>query len=878
MKRSVQHVANGERSSTLALLAVGTILLAAGGETMHHAHATASEGRWAGPTVGAEAATSAEGTVVAAKETVNTMTAPVFKPFVFVELPLPDGYTLVHEAGVHLNDDGVVVATMNNGSVNHGFIWYDELYAAGWQGPLEANSSPIVLDDAGLAGINDDLEICGTRLNSGPKAFFLALTSASAGTLTQIGTGYASDVNNSGVVVGTSLTGAPVAWSMLFGAPVLLPPLAFAVGTAAHGVTPGPAYPPVIVGQSEDADFDVQAVAWFYVQQEGWNVEALTTLESPAFATAVEINEDLHIIGAIMEDPAQADETVLWVYNSGWTGKTLDIATPFIPEALNDETLPEVVGEHYLWKATNLAATPIEGQLLDPQNLMLSRLDVFQMRCTDITESGEIAGVAQLDDANGEWIAFKLVPYDVDNDGAADFREILEGSEADTNSNWLIDDGEQMRVGLHAPGYSDGLGHHIPYVQAVRLLMHLAILPVEISELDDEYALNGVLADDECSFREDIERWTRGTAQYPKQREAIITMRSTLEGIEDLDHDYLPTGTQEATILADLREFGYLYARCIDWVQFGNEAFGGAGQYKFRVGELGQTCGPSQERTYGQLSEECQLVAMDAILDWLDVQMWAALEGSALAGRPLRMIVAGLSADKVNLGYESDNHQRDETTKIADWVNQRQMYFDMHDIWTAVGPAAAAPDRLMGTNGINPPPPWTPPALAVSLEWRPRVDISPGGWYTPSNRAIYVTFRDDEGPEPGHPENFCWDDLPFPLEVWDDFVVDWRETQFLDAPTYGDRFGMQEVLAALGGAAFTVACYGQTGMQQPSNMPYDMACLIASHVCSMYLDSNREPFSKATVAFDEFVGEDVAEVYWIDPFTPHGNQCPQCSQ
>lgn len=824
----------------------------------------------AGPTVGVEAAAAAESAVVATKEVVTAMTAPVFRPFVFVELSLPEGYTLVEDAGVHMNDDGVVAATMKTGSTNHGFIWYDEMYLDGWQGPLEADSSPIVLDAAGLAGINDDLELCGTRDNAGPKAFFLELTGTYAGTLTQIGSGYASDVNNSGVVVGTSILGAPVAWSMLFGAPVLLPPLVFAVGTAAHGVTPGAAYPPVIVGQSEDADFDVQAVVWCFDQQLGWDAEGLSEVSSPDMGLAVDINASGHVIGAITQDGVQADQTILWISNSGWTGKVLDIATPFIPAAINDQALPEIVGEKYLWKATNLAATPIEGQLLDLQDLMLTRLDVYQIRCTDINDDGEIVGVAQLEDAEGEWIAFKLVPYDVDNDEQPDFREIVDGSEADTNGNWLIDAGEKMRVGLHAPGYSDGLGHHIPYVQAVRLLMHLAILPIEISELDDEYALNGVLTDDECSFREDIERWTRGTAQYPKQREAIITMRSTLEGTEDLDHDYLPTGTQEATILADLRDFGYVYARCIDWVQFGNEAFGGAGQYKFRVGELGQGCGPSQERTYGQLSEACQLVAMDAILEWLDAQMWAALEGSALAGRPLRMIVAGLSADKVNLGYESDNHQRDETTKIADWVNQRQMYFDMHDIWTAVGPAASAPDRLMGTNGINPPPPWTPPALAVSLEWRPRVDST---WGNDTTRAYYRIYRDDEGEDPENPGVFCWDENP-PFEYWDDFVVDWREAQF--GPT--EPFGMSDVLGALARAGFTLACYGQTGMQQPSNFPYDMGCLIASHVCSMYLDANREPFSKATVVFDEFVGEDVAELYWIDPFTPHGTSCPQCSQ
>lgn len=46
----------------------------------------------------------------------------------------------------------------------------------------------------------------------------------------------------------------------------------------------------------------------------------------------------------------------------------------------------------------------------------------------------------------------------------------------------------------------------------------------------------------------------------------------------------------------------------------------------------------------------------------------------------------------------------------------------------------------------------------------------------------------------------------------------------------------------------------------------------------MYLDPAQEFNGKATAAFDEFIGEDVAEMYWIDPFTPHGDACPQCPQ
>ncbi len=58
MRRPFKRVHGG--FSTISLLGASTILLAASGETVWHANSAAtSEGRWAAPTVGVEAAAAA---------------------------------------------------------------------------------------------------------------------------------------------------------------------------------------------------------------------------------------------------------------------------------------------------------------------------------------------------------------------------------------------------------------------------------------------------------------------------------------------------------------------------------------------------------------------------------------------------------------------------------------------------------------------------------------------------------------------------------------------------------------------------------------------------------------------------------------------------
>lgn len=67
--------------------------------------------------------------------------------------------------------------------------------------------------------------------------------------------------------------------------------------------------------------------------------------------------------------------------------------------------------------------------------------NMTSMRCTDINDAGEIVGVGQLGSA-GDWVAFKLVPYDVNNNGESDVREMALVATAatvasTTNADWI---------------------------------------------------------------------------------------------------------------------------------------------------------------------------------------------------------------------------------------------------------------------------------------------------------------------------------------------------------------------------------------------------------------------------------------------------------
>ncbi len=858
---------------------------------MWHAHAIASEGRWAAPAIGVEAAAAAESAVVAAREEVESMTTPIFKPFVFVELPLPDGYTLVEGAGVHMNDDGVVVATMNDGDDNYGFIWRDELYADGWQGPIEAGSTPIVLDDAGLAEINDELEICGTRINSGAKAFFLALTDVYEGTLTQIGSGYAQDLNNLGIVVGTAVGGGPVGWWDIVGSPFPLPALPGGDATAANGVTPNTNLSSsLIVGQSKDSSSKYQAVVWY--NDSGWQVVDLTGITGSNVGFAIDVNDYGVIIGGVLTSGSISD-TIHWYYDEigdEWVGVSLDVSPLFVPEAINDEDYPEVVGGQYLWVAESVSAGT--GTQLDMASMSLGVPEnLINMRLTDINNAGEIVGVGQLG-SSGPWAAFKLVPYDVNNNGEPDYREILDGVEDDANENWLIDWAESvytgsgyegMRVGLHSPNAASSPEGSIDPAQIVRLGVNVGPHGISRSSLiEDEMWIEDIVdpssgCDCETMFNA-VTAWGtgEGRANSSLTSEVLIRVHSMMAGETFDDYETLPDPSapeDREEALADLKNFAYRFARCIDFLQWGNESFGGARQYVFRGDEFNSACDfTTGTKAFSQLSDTCKQEAIELILAWQKDLMWAALEGSALAGRPLRMTSAGVFSSSVRNGYGENNAGRYFVTRLSEWSNENQVYLSLHNHYQTVADATDAIKKLVGLSPYTSPP-WDVPNWRISTEVSAIADFD-HDWWTDTNNARKKEFA-----------RYFFSDDGDPTESYEDFVTGWLTDQ--GGQWLGNGARLDTVFDTYAQGGFAGICWAalqwQTGSSWQDLSPYLIGGLRAVQVRSGAFFESTNQSNRFSPLKTDYEDENAGGKYNISGFEPHGegcnleDVCPDCN-
>lgn len=896
----------GKRTSCLLLLGASTILLAAAGEAIWHSNASATKGRWAGPTAGVVAASSVAAVTavtaelaLASESESEMLVIPDFKPFVYVELPLPSGCSLLPDPGVHMNNDGVVVATMNNGSANYGYIWYDEKYADGWLGPLEDGSGDIVLDNAGLRGINDELEICGTRTNSGPKAFFLALTSDYTGTATQIGTsnGYAKDVNNQGVVVGTSAGGSPIGWWDIIGSPVPLP----GNGTNALGVTPNTTLAnSLIVGQAKGSGSVYQAALWYY--DTSWNLVELTNNQyTSEVGFAVDANDNEVVVGGILTSGSISD-TIHWYYDAvgdEWDGVSLAVSTAFIPEAINDQANPEIVGDKYLWVSTSV--TSGTGEQIDLSSMSLGLpSNMIGMRCTDINDAGEVVGVGQLG-SGGAWVAFKLVPYDVNNNGESDVREIVQGIEADSNTNWLIDWAEtdgtasptRMRVGLHSPNSAAGPEGSIEPGQIVRLGANVG--PLGIQERPQQIANEDWIPDivapqvdcEACEkFHTAVHRWGTGEGRDDENltSEILIRVHSMMGTAAFGDYEALPdpdAPEDKKAALADLKLFAFRFARCIDFLQWGNESFGGAREYAFRGNEFDSECDfTGAPKTFTELSTACKQEAVDLILSWQNEMMWAALEGSALSGRPLRMTSCGITMGNVINGYDCQNNPVGcyLVSDVSEWCNANQMYFSMHVHYETVAEATEAVEKLVDSYSGNGAP-WDVPNWRICTEVGSRATSH--SWWNAN------TF--EEGPTNTNINQFrrfffVLDPPADPVPTYEEFVTEWSGLGTQSTGQWGSAGPqLDTVFDAFADAGFAGVCWS-THQWDKGTEEFPSVFLIEALQANGVLEDdyfgqyNEENRYTPLMTLFESAGADHA----MSTFTPHAfgcdfaDVCPGC--
>lgn len=489
-----------------------------------------------------------------------------------------------------------------------------------------------------------------------------------------------------------------------------------------------------------------------------------------------------------------------------------------------------------------------------------------------------------------------IIPYDIDNNGIPDYRDIVDSGSynnglqhiLDTHGfKWLIDVGENifpsgggMRVGLDRPGYTDTYTPAIANTQIVRLAVGVHNPEYPTGGIgDDDYYVNGIMAasNSQCApFQAGINRWYTDGNQNHVGREIVLMLRSNLVDT-DPGHDYLPDpshinlgeGITKAHLLTNLHHFAYKFSRCVDWVQLGNESFStsnnasnffGNGGYLIYPNQSG--CGTGDTKyNFEQLAQGgigCVNTALTAVQDWHYEQMWATLEGSALAGRPLRIIGPGITQAAVldaGINHGSTYAHWQEIDRTITWCNEYQVWFDIHNRYVDYADVVDATDVLAfvlfwtAEYGVD---------HLVCLELAPKVNTGPNTWWTGGGNANKLRF----------PKFF--DCNQNPGQYWETYISGWHSSQF---PDYS-HMGVDDAMAYLFNRSFTAVCYGST-LQLPDPEPlHDLAAIRAQKVCGSFFDPNQGHQNDHLTELLDHYGA-AAVNYQIDEFNPHDG-CDVC--
>lgn len=905
MKRPIQHPGRG--SSSLILLAVSTILLAAGGEAMRHTHATVSEGRWAAPGVRLAAAVTAADTALvsrvahaagSAETTAETASTPWiwtnFRPFVLFRIPYDRStYTNGGEVmgvsnhgedlkaiavGYVVDDDEdpqpfmftaatntVAMLDMGSGAYESGIamsISPDGLTIAGWAFHTSSSKMKAVVWEAPNYQIDATLSpstdsYWNAVSNSDVPAGAYWVSNHYESVVGNGGPGYpfsgsegeAKGINASGRVCGWYWNSQNVhayRWDSLSGGNDIHPTGQQGYGddSGANCINSTHHIGGWVINDNEKHI----AAHWIPMSLQGvhYEVSAFSPYETASFEVVAINSRTEMLINRVDEVPGIA----LWIDNSVVNDAVL-LDTPF-----------GLQGEAHLFLMPNPDDHMYEGRCLND--------DLW-------------IGGSYLVHGEGDPEPCLAIPYDVDNNGHPDIREIMESmNEYGTYDLdlyvllWLLDKGENiapngggMRIGLNAPAYAEGEEtHDIEHTQVVRLPLGIHN-PNFASAGPDEFYVNGILHSGQGSqcaaFQTGVNSWaqiSQGTG-----REIVLTLRSNLDD-SDPDHDYLPTapnvdlgeGVTKQHLLANLHWFGYKFAKCVDWIQLGNEAFSssdpdsfyyGHGGYRIWAEEVGDcwTTGLNP-REFEDIT--CPFPAIEAVQAWHYEQMWSILEGSALAGRPLRIVGPAIPMDTIIECYEEDTTVGWKVIdRTARWCNDYQVWFDMHARYLVREEVEDARNYLVSNT-------WTPPhsLRLVCLELAPKVDESLG-WWTGGGSLLFNKLMGIPQCDAGN-------------GTWSNFLVGengWHQAQFSNEV----KFGWGDAVNNLFGQRFTILCYGST-LQWPVIDPlWDLPALRAQNACAENFPNNEPQFS---VLKDYY--EEAAENYQIENFDPHENACASC--
>lgn len=668
-------------------------------------------------------------------------------------------------------------------------------------------------------------------------------------------------INDSNHYVGYDVNqSTPVGWLTAAEGWVALPPLNEGDATAAHGISHGDqSNYPLIVGRSID---DEQAatfpVAWTYDGQD-FTAHALDPGLADETDLPFTVNNSGWIVGAT--NASSPYGYLLWVPDGedSWARVDLELSGA-TQSGIDLNASNEIVAKDTLFVLDDQAAlTALE--LYDLVNLPTSSSEATRWYDTTATtflainDHGWIAGKARRKESGQSDVdvVLLLVPYDLNNNGEPDYREIMADPELDEDEDWVLDSTTKMRVGLYAINVgsgTDNLVQDVGNITAVRLHGNY--------ELINRILTNPPEDPNACqNFRALLSYLGGHQSQGHQGKEIILMIRTPWPTNENLD--YIPDAQTQEAMLADLRCFVSKYAHDIDYVQFGNEIFGGPGEYYV---DLGGGC----TGTLGSLTDSaCYIAACEAVFAWMQKQADAVREASALAGRPLQMITPAVFYGQVNTGYETGSIEPplDSAADRNAYAIQSTVLFgnrngaavDIHLHYRDAEQRAemySGVDRLLEGNSGQQQNIWDPPFAITALEWSP---VPKTDWLLENQGPLSTYFQSN----------------PNLVETtWEQFFDGWARATFTEPERTMEDL-IDEDLAAFNGL-LRHACYGEYGQPQSGSLDqWDTTVVRANRVHSADLPWMLETNYERLTNVAKGLAASGASYLPTDPFNPHPN-------
>lgn len=776
--------------------------------------------------------------------------------FEWLEIEPPSGYTL---ATVHdVNNLGHILCRVKKASDNHyyGAIFRDEAWHI-------LDISPSGTDDIWVTDINNEGTVVGySGVNADLKGRAWSWNAqngtydggADLGAKLQIWS-----INDFGEMAGFDVDGNEVVgWLAEWEGWTPLNPLENGDSTAAFGLNhDGP--PATVVGLATEKIGQAPTVTWAVAWIGSVNPTKFDPNQSDQTQTPYVINDNGWIVGSRVSGSSYA--YILWRPDGegGWgNAASLGTITGSNPKAVGLNNSNEVVAKKTLFyedgqgALQSVSLTSISGI---PLGTSVGQYNSTNMAFYAVNDDGWIVGKAgrYIDATNQVQTVLLLVPFDRDNDETPDYREIIADPTLDTNDDWVLDSTTKMRVGLYAINVgsgTDNLVQDVDNITAVRLHGNY--------ELINRILTNPPEDPNACqSFRALLSYLGGHQSQGHQGKEIILMIRTPWPTNENLD--YIPDAQTQEAMLADLRCFVSKYAYDIDAIQFGNEIFGGLGQYYV---DLGGGC----TGTLGSLTDSaCYIAACEAVFEWMQKQADAVREASALAGRPLQMITPAVFYGQVNTGYEEGSIEpplESEADRNAYAVqcavafgNRNGAAVDIHLHYRDAEQRAemySGVDRLLEGNSGQQQNIWDPPFAITALEWSP---VPKTDWLLENQGPLSTYFQSN----------------PNLVETtWEQFFDGWARATFTEPERTMEDL-IDEDLAAFNGL-LRHACYGEYGQPQSGSLDqWDITVVRANRVHSgdlpWMLETNYEKLTNVAKG----LAASGASYLPTDPFNPHPN-------